>query len=99
MGEQGATAIGRCGSCSKPIYQMTPVGNVLLGFPPRAYIAHKDCADKVELESQPVVVTTREEILDGIGKIDELPPAIESSKPVGEQKGRRRGKVAGHGSD
>lgn len=97
--EQSNVKIGDCGKCNRPVMSTHKIGSITyraqtplgeLG-PPRSYLAHQTCADlQPEVQNYPVVVTTREELLDGIAPVDGLPPEPAPSMPVKEQKGQRK---------
>lgn len=98
--EQSNVKIGDCGKCNRPVMSTHKIGSITyraqtplgeLG-PPRSYLAHQECADQAPVvQEYPVVVTTREELLDGIAPVDGLPPELAPSMPVKEQaKGQRK---------
>lgn len=74
--------LGSCGKCHRPIQMPSPVGS-FKGADGRSHMTHKACADPVNAEVNPVVVTDRKELLKDVMKIDlpPLPPIIESSTP------------------
>lgn len=64
-----------CGKCHRPIHIPSPVGTIK-GGDGMPHLAHKKCADQVHAEANPVVVTSREELLGGLldkGQIADLP--------------------------
>ena len=87
MSDMKATSLGPCGSCSKPINQMTPTGHVFRGIPKRAYLAHKECADK---ENEPL---PEDAVVVAVPTAEAQP-----SMPVKEQSGVRRGRGRPPGS-
>lgn len=43
--------LGPCGICHRKISQTSEVTSVMRGFPPRAYMAHKECKKRLEDEA------------------------------------------------
>jgi hypothetical protein len=69
--------LGNCGKCHRSIPMPSPVGSYK-GGDGRSHMAHKGCADDIHAEANPVVITSREELLKGIAPIDlPLPPVLQ----------------------
>ncbi len=78
--------LGPCGICSKPIHEFTPTDSVLLGYPPKGYLVHKDCKRRSLVDPR--------DFVDEQEPVDDEPPGVIThvlpDPPDGQPSARRR---------
>lgn len=86
--------LGKCPLCWKQIHEATPVNNVTLGNPPRAWVCHQECKTKLLAEKgEPTYQytpggyqETTQHLVDGLVPPDQIPIIPPPEPPIQTQE-------------